>query len=382
MTPVPEARSITLCSSKPLAPPFHRHIVKGKLMHSTCQAGDHAVIYDIVATEPAGPVRVTSATHFNFEPPSEPAESPIIAENISLLYDNGRGVRDVSLSVHPGQCLGILGANGSGKTTLTRLVAGLDRPQSGRLSVLGHNAHSRPAKLRQRCGVALDKPSHWDNLSGRQNLWFFARQYGLKAKSLQSRLDELLLASGLADQADELVADYSFGMRRKLSLLEALCHDPDLLILDEPSAGIDVAFLQTLAQWIRTRSRQGKVTWIADNNADWLSRVATHALLLCDGMIGARGPVPELINSVDSRSRIELLLEQPCTSPLLPLDGVSGLQVDGNRLLVEVPDDPAMPSTVLDWIAASGGRVASMAVRSTTLHEALMQRAAQPEAHP
>jgi ABC-type multidrug transport system ATPase subunit len=307
---------------------------------------------------------------------------PIVAQDIVRHHRNGRGVDGVSLSVGAGQCFGVLGANGSGKTTLTRLVAGLDQSEHGCLSVLGEPAYPRPPRLRRRCGVALDTPAHWDNLSGRQNLWFFARQYGLNGSSLSRRVDELLCDSDLAAQADEPVAVYSFGMRRKLSVIEALAHDPDLLILDEPSAGVDVEFLDRLVQWVRGRCERGKTTWVADNDADWLARAATDVILLSEGRLEARGAVPELMASVCARNRIDIELEQSDFGATPTISGILGFRCDGNHLKADFESNPELPAELLGWITASGGRVRSMEIRSVTLREALIRRAEQQETRP
>ncbi|MBW8038555.1 MAG: ABC transporter ATP-binding protein [Planctomycetes bacterium] len=303
----------------------------------------------------------------------------IIAENIVRLHGTGRGIEGMSLSVGAGQCLGILGANGSGKTTLTRLVAGLDRADRGRLFVLGGPAYPRARQLRHRCGVALDTPAHWDSLSGRQNLWFFARQYGLTGSALSRRVDELLCQADLTAQADDPVAAYSFGMRRKLSIIEALPHDPDLLILDEPSANVDEAFLERLVQWVRQRCECGKTTWVADNDADWISRTATHAILLSNGRILAEGEVPELMASIGARNRIDILLEQSGFGSRPKIDGVEAFHCDRNRITAELRGSPETPVELVRWITSRGGRVRSMEVRSMTLYEALMRRTTQQE---
>jgi ABC-2 type transport system ATP-binding protein len=304
---------------------------------------------------------------------------PIIAKDITRLHNTGRGVDGVSLSVKAGECFGVLGANGSGKTTLTRLVGGLDRAERGEIFVLGKPAYPRPPQLRSRCGVALDSPAHWESLSGRQNLCFFARQYGLSGKGLRRRENELLIEADLAAQADEAVAGYSFGMRRKLSIIEALAHEPDLLILDEPSAGIDVAFQDRLVECIHRRCERGKTTWIADNDADWLARAATDVILLSDGRVEARGSVTDLMASVGACNRIDIVLEQSDFSASPSINGVMRFRCDGNRLSAEVDGNPELPIKLLQWIIASGGRVRSMEIRSVTLHEALIQRAAQQE---
>jgi ABC-type multidrug transport system ATPase subunit len=298
----------------------------------------------------------------------------IVAQNVVCRHRSGRGVDGVSLTVRSGRCLGVLGPNGSGKTTLTHLVAGLARADTGCVSVLDGPACPRPAHLRRRCGVSLDTPSHWDSLSGRQNLWFFARQYGLDGSNLRRQVDELLSEADLAGQADEPVAAYSFGMRRKLSVIEALSHDPDLLILDEPSAGVDTAFLEWLVQHIRRRCDRGKTTWIADNDADWVSRAATDAILLREGRIAAGGDVAELKASVGARTRIDILLEEGRCADVPDIPGISAFQREGNHIHAELSGGAELVAELHRWIVSQGGRIRAMEVRSLTLHDALASR--------
>jgi ABC-2 type transport system ATP-binding protein len=195
-------------------------------------------------------------------------------------------------------------------------------------------------------------------------------------------VEELLSLADLRAQADEPVAEYSFGMRRKLSIIEALCHGPDLLILDEPSAGVDVAFLDRLVQLIRRRCEDGKTTWVADRDAGWLSRAATDAIMLCDGRIKAKGRVPELMASIDSCSRIEILLEQDDFAAVPNIKGVEEFHCRANRISALVQGNQGLPAELLRWISSCGGCVRSMEVRSVTLYEALMRRAASREAEP
>lgn len=304
---------------------------------------------------------------------------PIIAQDITRLYRNRLGVKNISISVKTGRCLGVLGSNGSGKTTLTRLVAGLDRVGKGSLSVLGENTFPRPSYLRRRCGVSLDTPAHWDTLSGRQNLWFFARQFGLSGSVLRRRVDELLSEAELKKQADQPVSVYSFGMRRKLSIIEAMVHDPDLLILDEPSAGADMAFLDRLVNWIHNRCKRGKTTWVADNDADWLQRAATNVVLLCDGRIRAEGTVSHLMSSVSARNRISIQLEQSGFNAKPSIDGIVEFRCEGSQITADVKGNSEIPVKLLNWINASGGHVREMKISSFTLYQALMQLAEQKE---
>lgn len=299
----------------------------------------------------------------------------ICAAHIEKRFGTRRGVEGVTLSVGQGQCIGILGANGSGKTTLTRLIAGLDRLDGGSLRVLGHPACPRPLHVRRRCGIALDTPAHWETLSGRQNLSFFGRQYGLAGAALKARVDALLSEADLTAQADEPVAAYSFGMRRKLAILQAMAHEPELLILDEPSAGVDTAFLDRLSQAIRRRCQDGHTTWIADNDADWLARTATDAILLRNGRLCAVGRVAELVAAAAARHRIDILLEASGFDAVPTIKGVYAFACEGKQITAHVDGDPALPAELAAWVVSCGGRIRTMDVRAITLSDALNQRA-------
>jgi ABC-2 type transport system ATP-binding protein len=303
----------------------------------------------------------------------------IAANNIVNKHSTGHGIQGISLSVQEGQCFGVIGANGSGKTTLTRLVAGLDPIQQGQLWVLEHSSLPRPSALRRRCGIALDTPAHWDNLSGRQNLTFFAHQYGLSGRALKQRVDELLEQANLAGQADDPVSMYSFGMCRKLTIVEAVVHSPDLLILDEPSAGLDTAFLDRLAEWIRQRCETGQTTWIADNNADWLGKTATDVALLSEGKIKAFGAVDELMRSIAAQYQITIDLKKPGMFDTPHPVGIMNLHYDEKQLTADVDGDPHLPAKLLGWVINSGGQVRSMEVHSITLHQALQHRIKKTE---
>jgi ABC-type multidrug transport system ATPase subunit len=303
----------------------------------------------------------------------------IAAHNIVRTYSAGHGIRTISFSVQHGQCFGVLGANGSGKTTLTRLIAGLDRVRQGQLSLFGDSTFPRPRRLRRRCGVAVDTPAHWEHLTGRQNLAFFAHQYGLAGPALNERVDALLSDADLTAQADEPVETYSFGMRRKLNIIEAMVHDPDLLILDEPSAGVDMAFQDRLATWIWKRCDDGKTTWIADNDADWLAKAATEAVLLSQGRIVAGGSVKDLLESMDARYRIRMVLEKAIALNRPPLAGFTHFKHTDNELTADMDGDPHLPARLIEWVTDTGGQVRSMQIHAITLHEALQQRAGLKE---
>src|SRR5438445_539407 len=157
--------------------------------------------------------------------------SLLAATGLTRAYRGGKGVFDVTLHLNPGEVLGLMGPNGSGKTTLLRLLATAATPTGGQISWFG-NSNPRDPSVRRRLGIMLDQPAHFEQMTGYQNGWFFAHQFGLGDELTRERLDELFRWSSLSDARDQRVSEYSLGMKRKLNLVEALVHRPSVLVLN------------------------------------------------------------------------------------------------------------------------------------------------------
>src|SRR5256714_14590264 len=163
---------------------------------------------------------------------SEP--SLLAATGLPRTYRGGKGVFDITLNLAAGEVLGLMGPNGSGKSTLLRVLATAATATAGHVSWFG-NTNPRLPSLRRRLGVMLDQASHFDKMTGYQNAWFFARQFGLAPELARDRLDEVFRWSGLLEARDQLVGEDSLGMKRQLNLIEALAHRPPTPVLDEPA---------------------------------------------------------------------------------------------------------------------------------------------------
>jgi ABC-2 type transport system ATP-binding protein len=286
----------------------------------------------------------------------------IEARDLARLFPNGRGVRGVTLAVAAGECYALLGRNGSGKSTLTRLLLGLERPTGGSLRVPGLS----------RTGAALETSAHWDALTGRANAWFVARAYGLPADTIARRLEALFELADLTGQADEPVGAYSFGMRRKLAIVEALCHEPDLLVLDEPSAGVDAHFQVALADVVRRRCAEGLTTWIAGNDPDWTAAVATRVAFMDEGGILTEGTVEELVDEVSPLREACVTLIAPVPVPAPDFPGLRSFEQDGQVLTALLERDPALVARLVEWAVRHGGEVQSAEVRRPTLRDAFL----------
>jgi ABC-2 type transport system ATP-binding protein len=285
----------------------------------------------------------------------------------------GRGVCGVTFSVDQGECFAVLGRNGSGKSTIARLILGLESPHSGTLSVLGCDKKGgAPRSCLSRIGAALDASIHWEDLSGRQNAYFAARMHGMGRDHAERRVRDLFELADLGDRASEPVRSYSYGMRRKLSLIQALCHDPDLLVLDEPTIGVDAHFLMILAELVRSRSGSGLSTWISGNDADWIGSVAHRAAFLDYGKIAVMGTVEELVKEVSDFQVVVTRLSKSMNIPRPETRGIRSFEQSGETIRAVLEPEPMLVPEVMQWIVTHGGEIGSVEVRKSTLKDVFL----------
>jgi len=243
--------------------------------------------------------------------------SALLAEEVTRRYHNGRGVGPVSLRVEAGEVVALIGPNGSGKTTLLRCLATRSRPQRGRLSWFGDPSQSL---ARRRLGVVFDATANADELTGRENLAFFAAARGVALKPAEQALE----AAEMGEVGDEPVSSYSYGMRRRLLLAEALAGDPPLLLLDEPTLGLDVSGQRWLARALRRRSEAGLAACISTNDTEFVEQAATRVCFLLDGRVVHDAPLLELLGSLGGTRQV--LLKSRLALPLAQMRTVPGVE--------------------------------------------------------
>ncbi len=223
------------------------------------------------------------------------------AAGLSRRFRNGRGAGPVDLAVRPSEVVALVGPNGSGKSTLLRCLATLTRPTAGTVRWWGD---PRVARARPRLGVAFEVTAHVEEASGIQNLAFFAARQGRRRERPgpgpapavdRGRLEAILDDEDLLGVADDPVATYSFGMRRRLLLAEALCHEPDLLLLDEPTVGLDVGATQRLSATLRHAAEAGAAVCLASNDTAFVERTADRVGFLDGGRLVRDAAVATLL---------------------------------------------------------------------------------------
>lgn len=199
-----------------------------------------------------------------------------------------RAVDGIDLEVEPGEIFGVLGPNGAGKTTTLRMLATLLEPTSGEARVLGIDVRERPREVRARLGAMLsgERSLYW-KLTARENLEYFAALYHVPPRETRARIDAALAGVDLADRADDYVERYSTGMRQRLALARALLPDPPLLILDEPTVGLDPQAARDLRERVRELRRQGRTVLLTTHYMEEADQLCDRIAIVDHGRIVA-----------------------------------------------------------------------------------------------
>ena len=215
-----------------------------------------------------------------------------------------RGLAGIDLTVNPGEVVALVGPNGAGKTTLLRVLALQLRPSAGRVEILP----PLPRRWQQHraIGFAAEEDAHFDALGARENAWFFARANGLDGIAAGAAVDALLDRFDLSAEAVAPAGALSFGMRRKLTLVEAFAHQPALVLLDEPTLGLDVDALAALRALLAERAAAGCTVVFASHQLDMVAATATRVVFLHEGRIIGDGTPRELLAALDGVTTIHI----------------------------------------------------------------------------
>jgi ABC-2 type transport system ATP-binding protein len=221
-------------------------------------------------------------------------------------YGAMEAVAGVSFDLRRGEIFGLLGHNGAGKTTLISMLATLRRPSGGDAVLLGHSIRTESRAIRHMIGVAPQEIALYPMLTGAENLRFFGRVYNVPRVELENRVAQLLHFVGLEDRANDLVANYSGGMKRRLNLAAALVHRPVLLLLDEPTAGVDPQSREEILHRVRSLRNEGMSILYTTHYMDEAEAVCDELGILEKGKLVALGTFEDLLRNIDFPEMVEL----------------------------------------------------------------------------
>jgi len=215
-------------------------------------------------------------------------------ESLTKCYGDFIAVAGIDLDIMAGQIFGLLGPNGAGKTTTLRMIAGILRPDSGRVIVAGHDNVVEPIEARKVLGFVPDRPFVYDKLTGAELLRFSAGLYGLEGPQVETRIDELLELWDLAPWKDQLVESYSHGMRQKLIISSALIHRPGVLVVDEPMVGLDPRSAWLLKDVLRKFADNGGTALVSTHTLELAESLCDRLAVIDRGSVVASGSIDDL----------------------------------------------------------------------------------------
>lgn len=203
-------------------------------------------------------------------------------------------MKDVSFDVRPGEVVGLLGPNGAGKTTTLRMLSTTLRPTSGTARIAGYDVVREPDEVRASIGVLPTDPGLYGRLTAEENLRFFGRLAGLSGAELERRIDRLLKWLGMNEHRKRRTEGFSKGMRQKIALARSILHEPPVLILDEPTAGLDVSAARTIIDFIQESKAAGRTVLFSSHYLVEAERVCDRIAIIADGRIRATGTPEEI----------------------------------------------------------------------------------------
>jgi ABC-2 type transport system ATP-binding protein len=230
-------------------------------------------------------------------------------DRLKKSYGSMDAVRDLSLTLPGGEIFGLLGPNGAGKTTTFKMIVGLLEPTSGSVTINGFNLKSQPLQAKSLLGFVPDTPLLYEKLSAMEYLLFVSDLYNVAPEKASRRARELLKIFDLEENADDLIDSFSHGMKQKTALAGALIHDPRLLILDEPTVGLDPKSARLIKDILRQQTRRGVSVLISTHILEIAERMCDRIGIISQGELIASGTVQELRGAQIDSSLEDVFLE-------------------------------------------------------------------------
>ncbi|MBC8332309.1 MAG: ABC transporter ATP-binding protein [Anaerolineae bacterium] len=279
-------------------------------------------------------------------------------------------VRGVDLAIKPGEVFSLLGPNGAGKSTTISMISGLLKPTQGQATILGHSVTRNPQAAKALIGVVPQEIALYGDLSARENLLFWGKMYGLRGNALKQRVDEILTMIGLSDRQKGRVEKFSGGMKRRLNIGIALLHKPQIVIMDEPTVGIDPQSRRQILDSVMELNRQGMTVLYTTHYMEEAQELSEHIAIMDHGQIIASGTHAELVRIVGELDRIELTLNAEAERVLeawQQVPGVKNIAAENGQLHLLVDDSNTVLPLLFESAAQASVRITSVEIQEPNL---------------
>jgi ABC-2 type transport system ATP-binding protein len=304
-----------------------------------------------------------------------PSEAILTCEGLRRAFGAIQAVDGIGFEIGPGETYGLLGPNGAGKTTTISMIAGLLRPDAGEITVAGERMTPTSTHAKAEVGLVPQDLAIYPDLTARENLVFFARLYGLDATRRHQRCDEVLDVIGLAERADDRADTFSGGMKRRLNIGIGLLHEPRLLILDEPTVGVDPQSRNAILESVEHLAIKGMAVLYTTHYMEEAERLCDRIAIVDEGRIVAEGTRPELVATIGSQDVVRLEVAGDvarATTALAELEQVASVDADGTTLVCLLPGAAHALPTLLAAVGTTGATVTAVEVRVPDLEDVFL----------
>lgn len=286
-----------------------------------------------------------------------------------------QAVRDISLHIAAGETYGLLGPNGAGKSTTISMIVGLLTPDRGEVRVLGRPMTTKTTAPRAAIGLVPQELALYPDLTARQNLRFFGRLYGLKGAALDGRVERVLDVVGLTDRADGQTGEFSGGMKRRLNIGIALLHEPKLLVLDEPTVGVDPQSRNAILDSVQELASGGMAVLYTTHYMEEAQRICDRIAIIDEGQLKAEGTRAELTRTVGTSDTIVVRVSgspEAAAAAVREVDGVTSAGVVDDTVHLVAGDAAAITAAVVDAVSRSGASVTSIEISQPDLESVFL----------
>jgi len=292
----------------------------------------------------------------------------LTTKGLKKSFGDRLAVDNVGFTISPGETYGLLGPNGAGKTTTISMICGLLEPDDGSIDVMGSPVTTTSVETRRHIGYVPQEIAIYPDLTAIENLKFFGRLQGLSGRQLGSRVDEVLDVLGLRGRAKERTEQFSGGMQRRLNIGLGLLHEPDLLVLDEPTVGVDPQSRNAILDSVENLSAEGMALLYTTHYMEEAERLCDRVGVMDQGKMIAEGTRRELVSLVGELDRVKLeLADEIDLASVEQVPGVNRVTFEGQRADVYVDEASSRLTRVLESVAQAGGHVRSVEIAEPDL---------------
>lgn len=284
-------------------------------------------------------------------------------------------VKNISFSVEKGEILGLLGPNGAGKSTTISMISTLIRPDSGSILYKGRDIATSPKTIQRTLGYVPQEIALYPMLSGKENMAFWGRSYGLKGKELKERIELVSEIIGIKERLKDRVKSYSGGMKRRLNIGVALLHNPEIIIMDEPTVGIDPQSRNHILDTVLELNRQGMTVIYTSHYMEEVEYLCNRICVMDQGEIIAEGSKTELIESLEDGQEIHLKIEGvdgALIASIANIDTVKEAKLVEDVIVVKAEKDTRIFKKLIDSINGSSVNILSMDINEPNLEKVFL----------